>query len=276
MLGRASDLVRCEERFRPLVERLLGTVFVVESREVAAELAHASIGGMRFVSLDGEVWERGRVRAGQHARARAACCTARWRSASCRAGWPSCRSRSRARRTSATALEGARTAAIEQRDQSRWLLDESQTALETQVRELSGVEREKGFAGQGGRGARREMQNHALELETLARSLAQAEAELAEFQAQLDAARAQLHEADLEVRALELRRDEASARAQVLARGAAAALARGRRVGGAVGARRADRARAAKPASARATRRRRSTAAASPRSRPRSRGCRPG
>ena len=53
------DLVSCDDRYRALVDRLLGSVIVVETREAAAELAHASAGGMRFVSLDGEVWERG-------------------------------------------------------------------------------------------------------------------------------------------------------------------------------------------------------------------------
>jgi chromosome segregation protein len=64
VIGRASELVRCEPRFSVLAERLLGSVIVVESRELARELAQDSPGGMRFVSTDGEVWERGRVRAG--------------------------------------------------------------------------------------------------------------------------------------------------------------------------------------------------------------------
>ena len=37
---------------------------MVESSEVAGRLASRSEGGLRFVSLEGEVWERGRVRAG--------------------------------------------------------------------------------------------------------------------------------------------------------------------------------------------------------------------
>ena len=64
VVGRASDLVRCPEKCRPLVERLLGAVVVVESHSDAMRLAARSEGGLRFVSLDGEVWERGRVRAG--------------------------------------------------------------------------------------------------------------------------------------------------------------------------------------------------------------------
>jgi chromosome segregation protein len=64
VVGRASDLVRCGGRFRALVERLLGAVAVVEDRATAALLSAGAEGGLRFVSLDGEVWERGRVRAG--------------------------------------------------------------------------------------------------------------------------------------------------------------------------------------------------------------------
>lgn len=213
VLGRASELVRCEERFRPLVDRLLGSVFVVESREVAAELAHASIGGLRFVSLDGEVWERGRVRAGGTG-----------------AGGGLLHRETEIRELSGRlaelslaiegaqnergALEGSRTTAVEQRDHSRWLLDETRTALESQVRELSGVEREIAFAGKEAEERGREAEGYGVEGESLVRALVEAEAELAEFQAQVDQAREQLAAADLEVRALEAQRDDAAVRAQ--------------------------------------------------------------
>ncbi|MCC6348367.1 MAG: chromosome segregation protein SMC [Candidatus Eisenbacteria bacterium] len=213
VLGRASELVRCEERFRPLVERLLGSVFVVESREVAAELAHASIGGMRFVSLDGEVWERGRVRAGSgstsggllHREMEIRELSGRLAELSLVI---------EGAQIERTALEASRGTAVEQRDQARWLLDETKTALESQVRELSGTEREIGFAGKEAGERGREAEGYVLELGTLARALAQAESDLSEFQAELDAARAQLAAADLEVRSLELQRDDAAARAQ--------------------------------------------------------------
>lgn len=214
VVGRASDLVRCEERFKPLVQRLLGSVIVVQTREAAAELAHASPGGMRFVSLDGEVWERGRVRAGGSG-----------------AGSGLLHRENEIRSLSgqltdlALAIEGRqlerqqrdadRTRAVEHRDHARWSLDEARTALETQVRELSGLEREQGFAGKEAEEREREMGLHAMELETLARALAEAEAELAAFQSQLDEARRQLQESDVEVRGLEQRRDEAATRAQV-------------------------------------------------------------
>ncbi len=213
VLGRASELVGCEERFRPLVDRLLGSVFVVESREVAAELAHASIGGLRFVSLDGEVWERGRVRAGGNSAAGGLLHREmEIRELSGRLAELSLAVEGA--QNERTALEGSRTTAVGERDHARWLLDESRTALESQARELSGTEREIGFAGKEAEERGREAEGYGLEGETLVRALVEAESELAEFQAQVDAARAQLAEADLEVRALEAQRDDAAVRAQ--------------------------------------------------------------
>ena len=214
VLGRASELVRCDDRFRPLVERLLGSVFVVESREVAAELALASIGGMRFVSLDGEVWERGRVRAGG-ATASVGLLHREMEIRELSGRLAELSLTIEGAQNERTALESSRATAVEQRDQARWMLDETRTALESQVRELSGTEREIGFAGKEAEERDRESQGYGLELETLVRALDQAETELAEFQAQVDAARALLAAADLEVRSLELQRDEAAGRAQV-------------------------------------------------------------
>ena len=213
VLGRASELVRCEDRFRPLVERLLGSVFVVESREIAAELAHASIGGMRFVSLDGEVWERGRVRAGSNS-ASGGLLHREMEIRELSGRLAELSLAVEGAQNERGSLEASRTTAVEQRDQARWLLDETRTALETQVRELSGTEREIGFAGKEAEERDREAQGYGLELETLVRALETAEADLAEFQAELDAARAQLAAADLEVRSLELQRDDAATRAQ--------------------------------------------------------------
>jgi chromosome segregation protein len=220
VIGRASELVRCEPRFQPLAERLLGSVIVVRSREQARALAQESAGGLRFVSADGEVWERGRVRAGVGPAAAA--------------GSPGAggllhreteiRELSGRLAELGLALEGlqnqresettARARAIEQRDQSRRLLDETRTALETQVRELAGLERERTFASQEAAERVREGDAIALEIETLSRALAESEAELSRFQVELDAVRAQLADADGNVRALESRRDEAAARAQ--------------------------------------------------------------
>ncbi|MEO5987734.1 MAG: chromosome segregation protein SMC, partial [Candidatus Eisenbacteria bacterium] len=213
VLGRASELVHCDERYRPLVDRLLGSVVVVETRGAAAELAHASQGGMRFVSLDGEVWERGRVRAGSstgsggllHRETEIRDLSGRLAEMSLEV---------EGLENQRTVQQDSRMAALEQREQSRWLLDESRTALETQVRELSGIEREKSFSGKEADDRNHEIQGYDLELETLARSLVEVEEDLAAFQSQLDDARRQLAEADVEVKALELQRDEAANRAQ--------------------------------------------------------------
>jgi chromosome segregation protein len=54
ILGWASELVRTEDRYKPLVRHLLGGVLVVESRDVLKVLAEA-LPGVRCVSIDGEV-----------------------------------------------------------------------------------------------------------------------------------------------------------------------------------------------------------------------------
>ena len=214
VVGRASDLVHCEERFRPLVERLLGSVFVVETREIAAQLAHASIGGMRFVSLDGEVWERGRVRAGSTNSAGGGLLHREMEIRELSGRLAELSLTVEGSQNERDALESSRNSATELRDRARGMLDETRTALETQVRELSGIERERGFATKEAGERAREMQGYELELGTLGRSLADAEADLAEFQTQLDAARGLLAAVDVEVRTLELRRDEAASKAQ--------------------------------------------------------------
>ena len=168
VVGRASDLVRCEARFRTLAERLLGSVIVVDSRELARELAQDSPGGLRFVSTDGEVWERGRVRAG----------------ASQGTGGllhreTEIRELSGRLAEQGLTIEGlqnqrdgeeqARAKAIEQREHTRWMVDETRTALETQVRELAGLERERTFAANEAAERVRERDAIALEIGALAR-----------------------------------------------------------------------------------------------------------
>ena len=214
VVGRASDLVSCDERYRVLSQRLLGSVVVVETREAAAELAHASPGGMRFVSLGGEVWERGRVRAGGSAVG--AGLLHRENEIRSLSGQSTDLSLAiEGRQLERHEREASRTQAVEHRDHARWSLDEARTALESQVRELSGLDRERGFAAKEAEEREREMGLHAIELETLARALAEAEAELSAFQSQLDEARRHLQESDVEVRGLEQRRDDAATRAQV-------------------------------------------------------------
>ncbi len=215
VVGRASELVRCDARFRALAERLLGSVIVVESRELAQKLALESAGGLRFVSTDGEVWERGRVRAGAPGTGGAGGLLHRE---------TEIRELSGRLAELGLTVEGlqnqrdtedqARARALEQRDHARWMVDETRTALESQVRELAALERERVFAANEAAERVREMEGFALEIGTLARTLAEAMAELAQFQGELDQARAQLEETDVTVRGLETRRDEASVRAQ--------------------------------------------------------------
>ena len=216
VVGRGSELVRCEPRFRTLAERLLGSVIVVESRELARSLAQESAGGMRFVSTDGEVWERGRVRAGAHAQTGSAGGLLHRET--------EIRELSGKLAELGLTIEGmenqrgaedqARAQAVEQRDRARAMVDETRTALEAHERELAGLERERTFATNEAADRVRERDGIALEISALARTLAEAEAELAEFQGELDAVRARLAETDGAVRAMEARRDEASARAQ--------------------------------------------------------------
>src|SRR5262249_48444557 len=146
VVGRASDLVRCEERFGTLAERLLGSVIVVESRDLARELAQDSPGGLRFVSIDGEVWERGRVRAGAAAPGAGGLLhrETEIRELSGRLAEMGLTIEGLQNQRDAEAQ--ARDRAIEQRDHARWLVDETRTALESQVRELAGLERERTFA----------------------------------------------------------------------------------------------------------------------------------
>jgi chromosome segregation protein len=68
VLGTASDLVRFEERHRPVVESLLGRIVVVEHLEVALRLARTS-GWSRLVTLEGElVHSSGAVTGGAQAK----------------------------------------------------------------------------------------------------------------------------------------------------------------------------------------------------------------
>lgn len=54
MVGRASELVDCEPRFRPVIDSLLGRVLIVEEIDTALRLAKTS-GWSRMVTLEGEV-----------------------------------------------------------------------------------------------------------------------------------------------------------------------------------------------------------------------------
>ncbi|MEJ5169390.1 MAG: chromosome segregation protein SMC [Fimbriimonadales bacterium] len=54
VVGRATDLVRCDPAVRPVVDSLLGRILVVETLDDALRLARTS-GWSRLVTLDGEV-----------------------------------------------------------------------------------------------------------------------------------------------------------------------------------------------------------------------------
>jgi len=58
VIGRASELVRCDEAHRPVVESLLGRVLVVEDIDSALKLAKTH-GWTRLVTLEGEVVHSG-------------------------------------------------------------------------------------------------------------------------------------------------------------------------------------------------------------------------
>jgi chromosome segregation protein len=213
IIGRASDLVRCDDRYRPLVERLLGSVIVVEDRDTAARLAHQSEAGLRCVSRDGEVWERGRVRAGSarnlsgllHREAQIRELSGQIAELSLTLeGLGSERE----------AVDGRRSAALANRTTAAVEVDARREALEANSRELEAAEREARWARGEADERRRESGTHDAELETLARAMQEADADLAQYQQQLDQARAQLADLDSEVHQLETRRDEASGLAQ--------------------------------------------------------------
>ncbi|HWD40744.1 MAG TPA: chromosome segregation protein SMC [Fimbriimonas sp.] len=68
VVGTASSLVQCEDRFRPVVESLMGRVVVVDGLDVALGLARTA-GWSRIVTLEGEVvHSSGAVTGGQQGR----------------------------------------------------------------------------------------------------------------------------------------------------------------------------------------------------------------
>ena len=212
VVGRASDLVRCPESCRAFVERLLGAVVVVEDRASAASLAARAEGGLRFVSLDGEVWERGRVRAGTsprgggllHREMEIRELTGRLAEQMLQV---------EAQQRERESLAGRSAAARQDREKAATGLDLRRSALESLSREIEAAEREQRWAKEEATECREEIRAFEAELESLGRALATAEVELAEFQKQLDAARLQVSDLDGAVRALEGRRDEAAASA---------------------------------------------------------------
>ena len=213
VIGRASDLVRCEARYRPLAERLLGSVVVVEGRDAAERLAHGSEGGLRFVSLDGEVWERGRVRAGSarslggllHREAQIRALSGQIAELALAV---------EALEREREAIETRHAAATANRIEAARQADARRAAFDAVRHEVATAERERQWADAEGEDRRREIATIEAELETLARALGQAEADHAEYQGELERARARLADLDGDLKGIEARRDEASTAAQ--------------------------------------------------------------
>ncbi len=213
VVGRASALVRCEARYRTLVERLLGAVVVVEDRPTAARLAAQSEAGLRFVSLDGEVWERGRVRAGS-ARNLSGLLHRETEIRELSGELAERRLALEAAERERDALEGRRQEALARRERAAAELEAARASVEALERELEAAERESRWAdGEAGE-RRREIAAHEAELETLGRALTEAETDLADYERQVEAARAQLSDLDGVLRGLEARREEAATAAR--------------------------------------------------------------
>jgi chromosome segregation protein len=66
VLGRASELVQCEYRVKPVIDSLLGRVLIVEDLDTSLRLARTS-GWSRMVTLDGEVVHSSGAVTGGHA-----------------------------------------------------------------------------------------------------------------------------------------------------------------------------------------------------------------
>lgn len=55
LIGRASELVSCDTRYKPIVEYLLGRILIADNIKHATELARVSDSVSRMVTLDGDV-----------------------------------------------------------------------------------------------------------------------------------------------------------------------------------------------------------------------------
>ena len=213
VLGRASDLVRCDDRYRALVERLLGSVVMVEDRETALRLAAHAEGGLRFVSLDGEVWERGRVRAGSAA-SLSGLLHREMEIRDLTGTIAELALTIEAAERERELLDRRRTTALEQRAAAAAQVDRRRESLDALMHDLEAARRETRWAQVEAFARRCEIQAIEAEGATLDRTLQQAEAELAEFQGELERARAELADLDGTVHSVETRRDQAAALAQ--------------------------------------------------------------
>ena len=213
VLGRASELVRCEAHYRPLVDRLLGSVIVVEDRATAGSLAGRSEGGLRFVSLEGEVWERGRVRAGS-TRSLGGLLHREMEIRELSGRLAELRLEIEGQRGEVESISARRAAEEASRLEAQAQREARRQAVEALEREIEGGEREIQWADSESETQAREKGTLEAERQTLERSLQSAEAELADFQSRLESARVSAADSDGLMRELETRRDESAAAAQ--------------------------------------------------------------
>src|SRR6185369_10144754 len=188
-------------------------VVVVEDRDVASRLSAQSEGGLRFVSLEAEVWERGRVRAGS-TRSLAGLLHREMELRELSGRLAEQRLTIEGHQRELEGLEERRGVEAERRSRAQSELEARREALETLMRELEGAERERQWAHREAEERRLECQSLDSEHAALGRAAAEAERELAEFQSRLEAARVRVADSDGELRALEARRDEAATAAQ--------------------------------------------------------------
>jgi chromosome segregation protein len=205
VVGRASQLVKCDPRFGALVDRMLGSVLVVEDRDAAARLAASGHAGLRFVSLDGEVWERGRVRAGSPDTAGLLHREGEIRELSGRLAELQLLLDGHAREQESRAEELA--AMDRERAAAREDLQARQAALAEVVREIEAAQRESAWARDTARARRAEASALAVEEESQVQVVAAAEATLAEFLARAATARGEADTHQAEVHSLEERRE---------------------------------------------------------------------
>ncbi|MFI5372138.1 MAG: chromosome segregation protein SMC [Candidatus Eisenbacteria bacterium] len=212
VVGRASELVRCDDRHRALVDRLLGAVVVVEDRGAAQRLAVQSEGGLRFVSLDGEVWERGRVRAGTRQPGGLLHREMEIRELTGRLA--ELRLAVEAQTRERTQLDERRAGALTDRVSAQQAVDARRDALEEAAREIDASARDRRWTATEAEERRIETGTLDTEIESLERASSAAGADLAEFQRRVEEARRQGEAVDGAVRDLETRRDAAAQRAQ--------------------------------------------------------------
>jgi chromosome segregation protein len=211
--SRASDAVRCAPAYRTLVERLLGNVVLVDDAATAAALASRHE-GLRFVSPEGEVWDKGRVRAGASSAGGLLHREMEIRELNGQLAERSLGLEARVREREALASQ--RLAAIAERELAAGEVDVRRTKADAVLREIEAAAHEKTWAETEAEEKRQEIETLVAETGALERSRAQAEDELRMFMEEVERARAQLSDLDAVVHAAEVRREEASATLQAL------------------------------------------------------------